>query len=178
MGIIKKLINTENENLEKFDTYQFEYVESKKVVHGYDDKVLRLENHISFKCFKLPEGMTEEEAYNVLSYIYKQTTREIVKLNDANLTKERIIKNVNANLCDFGFVEAETTEDVKKLYLVQANSDWKLQLSYTYKGESWYNSTVEEDYIEEVYSSLGLNLPQVQIVDDETVVISTNSNLR
>ena len=158
MGLIANAIEKEN-----IKTYQMEVVEFNKVSHGYDNKQLGVEKHVKYNCFTLPEGMTEEQAYSVLSYYYKKISHNLAKDNNVIITKEMIANNLNANLETLGFNISSNTELVKTLYVVQSNSNWKLRLRYQFKGEKWYNSQVTKEEVEEIYLGLGLDMPTLKV---------------
>lgn len=163
MGLIKDKI----EQTVK-DTYQFEFIEVQKIIHGYDNKHLKLEKHTKFQHFKLPEGMTEAEAYNVLSYIYNKVSHNLAKIDDKHITKEKLIKNVQANLENFYFKTVEDCELAKRLYLVQADTDWKTRVRYSFKGDKWHNANVTKEEVSDIYANLNLDLPEIIINKEET----------
>lgn len=162
---------------EQLDTYQFEFVEFKKIINVEDEK-LNMEDHKLFKSFKLPDGMTEQDAYKVLSYMYKKASRSLAALGNVRITKEKLVKSVNANLVNFGFVETEEMEQSKKLYVIEDNTDWRTALRYRFEGETWYLYSVTEDEIAEIYAGLGLNLPTFVVESAQKEECSRRIDLR
>lgn len=171
MRFIEKLLKKEQKNIE---VYQLEFVEFTKIEHGYDYKVTDHQKHLTFPKFKRPEGMTEEEMYKVLSYMYQWIHAVRLDKIDAHVvpenivTPEEIVLNMATCLEDFHFKVLGYTEDeCKTLYVLDGNTKLAKEFARKQKVTKWRRDfTIEE--VNEIYNNLDLEMPKIKISNKVT----------
>lgn len=159
MNLINKL------RLRNVKVYQFEHINFKRIEQGYDCKVIRKESHVKFPKFTLPKGVTEAEAFKVLSYMYEQAMLEVFNENQEGLVASElaVVKVLVANLKDYGFNILGMTEDeAKKLYSWESNYKNRDISKYTKQGCDWRVDFTKKE-IKQIYAKNNLVLPSVDV---------------
>ena len=119
------------------------------------------------KPFMLPEGMTREEGFKVLSYL----TDFIEKRDDVeegSLTSVRTLDSVLSNE-RFGFKRVEKTDEDKILNLFTVGGRALLfkKSEYYEKYFEWYTENVTKEEVEEIYNKIGMEFRDIIWLDKE-----------
>ena len=117
--------------------------------------------------FKLPEGMSREDGFKVLSYL----TDNIEKQKDVEpfSLKSTITLDKVLDLERFGFIRIEETDEDKILNLFTVTGRLLLfQKSKLYsKYFEWYTEGVTKREVQKIYANLGLEFKDVVWFDDD-----------
>ena len=117
--------------------------------------------------FKLPEGMSREDGFKVLSYL----TDDIEKQPDVEPYSLKAVRTLDKvlDLERFGFTRVEETDEDKILNLFTVTGRLLLfQKSKLYsKYFEWYTEGVSRREVQKIYANLGLEFKDVVWTDDE-----------
>lgn len=121
----------------------------------------------AFDPFMLPEGMTREEAFKVLSYLIDF----IEKREDIESCSFASVKTLN-NILDlerFGFKKVEETDKSKVLDLFTVDGRVLLfkQSSMYQRYFEWYSKGVSREEVEEIYAKHNMPFEDIVWLDNE-----------
>lgn len=154
----------------------------KQIVQGMENKVteervyrlhfLQFYNnkHINFNfikdyidmplnCFKLPNDMSEEEAFLIISYIKEQVERELGIQSDTQneaIMMNSLLEDYNfKKICNFNQTYKE--KDITDLYIVGGNKK-RFETSKHYeKHVEWFTPNVSEEQVQRIYKKHNIN---------------------
>lgn len=107
---------------------------------------------IAHDYFKLPKGMSEQEAFDVISYILLVTEKE-----NPFILKSKVVELANRCLDRFGFKKAENKAnnyEKKDLYVIENEDSVINEKNYF----SWFNKNIKEEQIKEIYKKIHVNI--------------------
>lgn len=162
------------------NVYQIKYVEYTKLEQGYDCKIIYRERHVVLPKFKRPAGMTEEEMYKVLSYMYTVIKSKRLDqleghvISENMVTAEEVLKNMAEVLDDFHFevVEDENVES-KTLYVLDGDKKKSKARIKSDLEESRWGRKFSVEEVNKIYGDLGLEMPKAKVVDGSTFTTET-----
>lgn len=150
------------------DTYRLYYVDYHRIneYEGCDCNNIGMIDY-PLSPFKMPEGMSREDGFKVLSYL----TDDIEKQPDVgpySLKAVRTLDNV-LDLERFGFTRVEEIDEDKILNLFTVTGRLLLfQKSNLYpKYFEWYTEGVSKREVQRIYANLGLEFKDVDWADEE-----------
>ena len=119
------------------------------------------------KPFMLPNGMSREEGFKVLSYL----TDFIEKRDDVELGSLTSVRTLDSVLSNerFGFKRVEEIDEDKILNLFTIDGRALLfKRSELYKKYfEWYTENVTKEEVEEIYSKIGMEFKDIVWLDKE-----------
>lgn len=130
------------------------------------------ETHSVFDSFKLPQGMSREDGFKVLSYITDfieaKENFEECSFKSVN-TLEEII-----NLERFGFerVEVKNPDEVIDLFTIQGRTKRFKISNYYPKYFNWYKENVTKEEIKIIYKKLGLEFKDLVLIQEKQLIKS------
>lgn len=150
------------------DTYRLYYVDYHRIneYNGCDKNNIGMIDY-PLRPFKLPEGMSREDGFKVLSYL----TDDIEKQPDVESYSLKAVRTLDKvlDLERFGFTRVEETDEDKILNLFTVTGRLLLfQKSKLYsKYFEWYTEGVSRREVKKIYANLGLEFKDVVWTDDE-----------
>lgn len=150
------------------DTYRLYYVDYHRIneYNGCDKNNIGMIDY-PLRPFKLPEGMSREDGFKVLSYL----TDDIEKQPDVEPYSLKAVRTLDKvlDLERFGFTRVEETDEDKILNLFTVTGRLLLfQKSKLYsKYFEWYTEGVSRREVQKIYANLGLEFKDVVWTDDE-----------
>ena len=150
------------------DTYRLYYVDYHRIneYNGCDKNNIGMVDY-PLRPFKLPEGMSREDGFKVLSYL----TDDIEKQPDVEPYSLKAVRTLDKvlDLERFGFTRVEETDEDKILNLFTVTGRLLLfQKSKLYsKYFEWYTEGVSRREVQKIYANLGLEFKDVVWTDDE-----------
>ena len=158
----------ENHPIGDQDTYRLYYVDYHRI-NEYEGCSADNIGMIDFplKPFKLPEGMSREDGFKVLSYL----TDDIEKQPDVGPYSLKAVRTLDKvlDLERFGFTRVEEKDEDKILNLFTVTGRLLLfQKSKLYpKYFEWYTEGVSRREVQKIYADLGLEFKDVVWTDEE-----------
>lgn len=160
--------NFENHPIGDQDIYRLYYVNYHRI-NEYDGCDKNNVGMIDFPCrpFKLPEGMSRDDAFKVLSYL-----TDFIERNDEieplSLKSVRTLDSV-LDLDRFGFKHVEENDEEKIIDLFTVTGRLLLfEKSKLYKKYfEWYTEGVTRDEVLEIYNKCGMKFTDIEWVEDE-----------
>lgn len=140
--------------------FRLRYLEYEKV--GNLKKVsLKEKCNFSFIKFVLPEGMSEEEAFKVISFIHEMVTKKY-GLSKFGLASVRATDEMLNSFHFSRLHDAKETPCVDLLTLDNNSKCFFKDLDAFEKRYNWFVPDVKKEEVENIYSSLGLALPNLE----------------
>ena len=170
VDMIKKIIN----DLDKGSLIRLHYISIVKFMGRYDDLIKYGKTEDLYQPVKLPNGMTNEDAYKVISYLSEKVEKE----NNLEPASEKSVGMVDALLSMYGFERAKgcgreghyhsvalqpprecnTIEGVTDLFTVGGHFSLFHKTKTYKKYFDWFTAGVTEKEINDIYNNLGMNL--------------------
>ena len=130
------------------------------------------------KPFMLPNGMSREEGFKVLSYL----TDFIEKREDVSLgslTSVRTLDSVISNK-RFGFTKVDETDEDKIINLFTVGGRLLLfkNSEYYTKYFEWYTENVTKEEVEKIYNKIGMDFKDIvwlDKLDDKKKILKQNN---
>lgn len=150
------------------DTYRLYYVNYHRIneYEGCDHNNIGMIDY-PLSPFKMPEGMSREDGFKVLSYL----TDDIEKQPDVGPYSLKAVRTLDKvlDLERFGFTRVEETDEDKILNLFTVTGRLLLfQKSNLYpKYFEWYTEGVSRREVQRIYANLGLEFKDVVWADEE-----------
>lgn len=164
----------ENHPIGNQNIYRLYYVDYHRIGQGYGMK----NNNIgiinwSFEPFMLPNGMTREEGFKVLSYF----TDIIEKREDIDVGSFKSVKTLDENidLGRIGFTRVKENDEDKILNLFTVSGRVLLfKKSDLYqKYFEWYSENVTLNEVKEIYTKYNIEFKDVLFPEDKKVYTKT-----
>lgn len=152
------------------DIYRLYYVNYHRIneYEGCDKNNIGMIDY-PLRPFKLPDGMSREDGFKVLSYL----TDNIEKQKDVEPFSLKSVRTLDKvlDLERFGFIRVEETDEDKILNLFTVTGRLLLfQKSKLYsKYFEWYTEGVTKRDVQKIYANLGLEFKDVVWLDDGDV---------
>ena len=150
------------------DTYRLYYVDYHRIneYEGCDCNNIGMIDY-PLSPFKMPEGMSREDGFKVLSYL----TDDIEKQPDVGPYSLKAVRTLDKvlDLERFGFTRVEEIDEDKILNLFTVTGRLLLfQKSNLYpKYFEWYTEGVSKREVQRIYANLGLEFKDVDWADEE-----------
>ena len=150
------------------DTYRLYYVNYHRI-NEYEGSAKNNIGMIDYPCrpFKLPEGMSRQEAFKVLSYL----TDFIEKHEDVDPYSLKAVRTLDGvlDLDRFGFKHVDETDENKILNLFTVTGRLLLfQKSNLYpKYFEWYTEDVSKREVMKIYAKYGMEFSDIVWLDDK-----------
>lgn len=158
----------ENHPIGNQDTYRLYYVNYHRIneYEGCDKNNIGMIDY-PLRPFKLPEGMSREDGFKVISYLTDNVERKS-GATPFTLNSVRIVDKV-LDLERFGFrrVEEDNEDNILNLFTVTGRL-LLFQKSKLYpKYFEWYTEGVSKKEVERIYANLGLEFEDVKWNDEK-----------
>ena len=172
---IKKIIN----EIDSESVIRLHYVSIEKFNRYSDNATMYGKTEDLYGPVRLPNGMSKEDAYKVISYL----SEKIEKENNLEPASEKSVKMVDEILGNYGFervdgirrsghfhsvsdhvpMECDKVDGVTDLFTVGGH----LSLFHKTKTNKeryfdWFIADIKEQDVKEIYSKLGLNIDNLQ----------------
>lgn len=161
-------VDLEDHEVENQNIYRLHFINYHRILENVDNK----DNNVGLidwpcKPFRLPNGMSREDAFKVLSYL----TDFIEERNDIEpcslksvLTLDKVI-----DLERFGFTRVEESNDNEILDLFTVTGRLLLfKRSELYKKYfNWYKEGVTLEEVSSIYNKLSMNFENIYLVDEQ-----------
>jgi len=124
---------------------------------------------IAYEKFVCPNGMTKEEALKVLSFLMK-VFKTNTKIKDGDLLALTIGVNNMLRLFHFKKLDKTDCSNYTDLFVVGGvRGAFKTSRYYEFYF-NWFKDDVDRAEIEQIYSRLGLNIPNFEIKKTDIIV--------
>ena len=161
MGLISNLIKKlqssklKDHKIKDVDVYRLRYYYS-GVFRTRGANIEDIKNY-AFHKFKLPKGMSRDEAFTTISYLINQVESEL-NLSENSL---RVIKEVDKLIETIGFEILRRDDykniEVNDMFTVDGDRKEFKKTKYYKNYFNWYKEDVAKEEVEEIYNKLGLN---------------------
>lgn len=171
MNFITKLIDKltseklRDHRVKDYPHFRLHFMKFTKVASYYGPTFDEVYDYV-FTTYSAPKGMSKNDMYKVVSYVYDLALQE----NEDILNKQSV-KATNKALATIGFKPANLDEDydgITDLYLVAGDLK-RFKRSSEYKQYfNWYVEGVTKQEVEAIYNGLGLTFKDILTTQNKT----------
>lgn len=160
----------EDHQLRESNIYRLCYINYHRINENYGQR----ENNIGviiwpFKPFMLPDGMSREDSFKVLSYLTDFIEKEL-NLDECSLKSVSVLDNV-LNIERLGFKKLDVPLDINytdiiDLFTVTGRLQLFKKSPYYQKYFEWYTENITLNEITNIYSKCGIEFYDLENIND------------
>lgn len=146
--------------------YRLHHIEYLDIRHGSSGKATAMRDYIS-KPFILPEGMSKEDAFKVLSY-FTDYLESNLGIEEGSLHGVTSLSKV-LDLERFGFKRVKCDNNdirIKDLFTIYGSIERFRKSKYRSRYFEWYTENVTREEVESIYNKIGMDFSDIVIHDN------------